>query len=148
MRQGLVNFFMKKVIFGIILYSLTAAAAYAAYPASWPSDASWITYTRLSSSLQDLSTSNGDTSNGGSGVNPNSVDVFNGTSGTLPSVYYYYDSTNQVLFFRMRLLGDPRTGGGNAPLDQYTWNVLLDTDGDGYKEFFLEVNGLDDYLYV
>jgi hypothetical protein len=146
--EELINRFMKKMVIVVGFYVLATASAYAAYPASWPSDSSWITYTRLSGAIQDLSSPGGDASDGGTGINPNSVDVFNGTSGTLPSIYFYFDATNNVFFYRMRLLGDPTGNGNTNPLQQFTWNCLLDTDGDGYKEFFVEANGLDDYLYV
>src|SRR5581483_2753386 len=93
------------------------------------------------------STANNDLSTGGTGVNPDGIDVFNGTSGNLGSSYYYYDATNQVFFFRLRLRGDPRGTGSNVMV-QKTWCTLLDTDGDGYKEFFVEVNGNSTTIYV
>ncbi|HET9532863.1 MAG TPA: C25 family cysteine peptidase, partial [Blastocatellia bacterium] len=110
------------------------------YPASWPADSSWMNYTQLGAVLQDLATAAGDSTDGGTGVNPDSADVYKGTSGTLPSVYFYYDASNQVLFFRMRLRGNPQQGG-QSQLQNGTWNAILDTDGDGYKEFFVELNG-------
>jgi hypothetical protein len=132
------------LIFFLLITGISAAAQ--SYPAAWPN--TWVTYTRLGNTIDDLQASGGDTSSGGTGINPNSIDVFNGTAGNLPSVYYQYDPVNLVIFFRMRLLGDPRTQGGNAPFDQYTWNAVLDTDGDGFKEFFVEVNGQNDFIEI
>ncbi|MBI3653323.1 MAG: hypothetical protein HY231_20020 [Acidobacteria bacterium] len=134
---------VKTVVLIGLFYALSSGLALAAYPATWPSDAAWTAYTRFGSSILDLSTASGDASNGGTGVSPDYVDVFSGTAGTLPSAYYFYDATNQVFFYRMRLLGDPRKGSG---LSQGTWNVLIDTDGDGYKEYFVEVNGNDNLI--
>jgi len=116
------------------------------YPAPWPTpDSTWIEYTILGSSLTDYANGDcekSDPTNGGSGVNPANVDVFNGCTGgapmNLPSAYYYYDDTNDVFFFRLLLRATPSQGGGLAAK---TWNVLFDLDGDGWMEFFVEVEG-------
>ncbi|HJQ27570.1 MAG TPA: hypothetical protein VKA60_27030, partial [Blastocatellia bacterium] len=137
-------------LLGLVLCLLIISVVGSAqtYPAPWPSSGAWINYTQLGQAIQDLSTANGDQSDGGTGVNPSEVDVFNGTSGNLGSSYYYYDATNQVLFFRMRLRGDPRASHSTHVLSPYTWDNLLDTDGDGYKEFFIELNGSDDSIHI
>ena len=132
----------------VCLFGGSIAVSAQSYPAPWPSSGAWIGYTQLGTATQDLSTAGGDLTTGGTGVNPSSSDVFNGTAGNLISVYYTYDAVRQVLFFRMRLRGDPRASGGGAPLVNGTWDTLLDTDGDGYKELFIEVNGNDDVIYV
>ncbi len=132
----------------LCLFILSGMASAQTYPAPWPSAGVWINYTQLNQAVQDLSTAGGDQSDGGTGVNPSEVDVFNGTLGTLGSAYYYYDAANQVLFFRMRLRGDPRASHSAHLLSPYTWDNLLDTDGDGYKELFIEVNGSDDNIHV
>ena len=132
----------------VCLFGGSIIASAQSYPAPWPSSGAWIGYTQLGTATQDLSTAGGDLTDGGTGVNPSSSDVFNGTAGNLTSVYYTYDAVRQVLFFRMRLRGDPRASGGGAPLVNGTWDTLLDTDGDGYKELFVEVNGNDDVVYV
>lgn len=125
-----------------LCFALSAAALAQSYPAAWPSDAAFADCTKLASSIRDLRTDANDLTTGGTGVNPDSVDAYDGgarnSAGTLTTVYYYYDSANEVLFFRMRLLGDPRQSGG---LSNGTWDVIFDTDGDGWKEFFIEVNG-------
>src|SRR2546421_12912310 len=134
------------LLFCIFATSIMASAQ--SYPAPWPSSGAWIGYTQLGVATQDLSTANGDQTTGGTGVNPSSADVFNGTANNLTSVSYAYDAVRQVLFFRMRLRGDPRASGGGGALVNGTWDTLLDTDGDGYKELFIEVNGNDDVIYV
>src|SRR5215211_1909620 len=130
------RFSLRRHTFGKILFLLNAflvlsgGANAQSYPAPWPASGAWITYTKLSSPVSDLATSGGDASDGGTGVNPNSLDVFNGTSGNLPSVYFYFDATNQAVFFRMRLVGNPTASGGGGVLQNGTWNALFDTDGD------------------
>ncbi|HEX8089311.1 MAG TPA: C25 family cysteine peptidase [Blastocatellia bacterium] len=126
----------------IFCFALSAATSAQTYPAAWPSDAAFASCTKLGTAIRDLRTDANDLTDGGTGVNPDSVDTYDGgarnSAGTLTTVYYYYDSVNEVLFFRMRLLGDPRQSGG---LSNGTWDVIFDTDGDGWKEFFIEVNG-------
>ena len=75
--------------------------------------------------------------------------------GLQPSVYVgYYDGgttwdnvpnsasmNDDFLFFRMRVNGDPRTGG--IGLNSTHWNFLIDTDNDGFKEFWIDVDGSD-----
>ena len=46
--------------------------------------------------------------------------------------------TDDYFAFRMRINADPRTGGG---FDSNHWNFLLDIDGDGYKEFYVDIDG-------
>lgn len=109
--------------------------------ASWPADAAWIPYTRFGDIINDLSSAQGDnswTSNPGG-----ADDIVSGPAGTLPSVYYYYDGA--YLFMRQRINGDPRVtidlGSANGPYVPIMWNMLIDIDGDGYKEFTLVLNG-------
>ena len=100
----------------VCFFGGSIAVSAQSYPAPWPSSGAWIGYTQLGTATRDLSTAGGDLTTGGTGVNPSSSDVFIGTAGNLISVYYTYDAVNQVLFFRMRLRGDPRASGGGAPL--------------------------------
>lgn len=46
---------------------------------------------------------------------------------------------DDYLFFRMRINGDPATNG--IGLNSTHWNFLIDTDRDGYKEFWIDVDG-------
>ncbi len=51
-----------------------------------------------------------------------------------------YDANFQddFILFRLRLNGNPGTNGG---LTSNHWNILLDIDGDGYKEFYVDIDG-------
>ncbi|PXF56249.1 MAG: hypothetical protein C4B58_14165 [Deltaproteobacteria bacterium] len=133
-----------------VLIALCLSQASTCLSADWP--ASWTAYTSLGSDLIDPMKGCGnskDPSNGGAAVAPACIDVFNGCSKPtqlgLPSVYVYYDSSAEVLFFRMRMAGDPSETGGLA---QYTWNAILDVDGDGWKEFIVELDGGSNVLNV
>jgi len=46
---------------------------------------------------------------------------------------------DDYLFFRMRINGDPRTNGFG--LNSTHWNFLVDIDNDGFKEFWIDVDG-------
>jgi len=100
--------------------------------------------------------SSSDPSNGGAAVSPANADLTsespNGSDpGLEPTVWYgYYDGGTEYdpddpvtmdddyLFFRMRLGDDisAKTGFISAH-----WNVVIDIDGDGYKEYWLDVAG-------
>ncbi|MBN2431936.1 MAG: hypothetical protein JXQ27_10690 [Acidobacteria bacterium] len=131
---------------GLLL--LGAAAGTAQAQVAWPDPTAWIPYTWRSDPVTD-SGSGGcekkDPSFGNNGANPDAVDFFTGCDFQtdlplgLPTVYYYFDATNEVIFFRLRQRGKMTKADGS--LEQYTWNVLIDTDGDGYKEFFVTLNG-------
>jgi peptidase C25-like protein len=150
-RKKLFLAFVKSTLAFVFCCLVNSSASAQSYPAAWPANGSWTPYTMLNSATKDLRTDAGDQTDGGTGVNPDSADTYDdGTrnnAGTLPTTYYYYDSANQVLFFRMRILGDPRQG---SAFSNGTWNAILDTDGDGFKEFFVEVNGNNDpdFIYV
>ena len=133
----------------VLLIGAPTLASAQSYPAAFPADASWVPYTQLTLEFRDLRTDAGDQTDGGTGVNPDSSDTYDGgarnEAGTLATSYFFYDSSNQVMFFRMRLLGDPRQG---SAFSNGTWNAVLDTDGDGFKEFFVEVNGNNDPDFI
>lgn len=98
----------------------------------------------------------GDTTHGQANVPPSQTDLASGVSGssnpgayTTPYFGYYdggtqYDPDNpstmqdDVIFFRMRVSSDPSKTDG---FDNYHWNVLLDVDGDGYKEYWIDLEG-------
>lgn len=71
-----------------------------------------------------------------------------GTCGPHPSAYYsyYYDDSQKMayLFMRMRVALNPTNGNqnnrGNGWLSSH-FNFLLDFDGDGFKEFWLDLDG-------
>jgi uncharacterized repeat protein (TIGR01451 family) len=117
-------------------------------PVAWPADGNWVSYTTLGSPLADPSTA--DPSNGGT-TPQNYVSVTsNCPDKTLPSVYWHYDSVNEMVFFRFRLASIPNTyatgpsPGSAATSDPWRsaqWSVLIDIDGDGYREFALQLDG-------
>lgn len=125
----------------VVSYTANAAATNytdpTGYPGSWPADADWIPYTTNGSNISDLAGgAGGDSSTGGSAPS-SSVDVV-GTYG--PAVSWYGDGTN--LYFRMQLNGSPiQATGTSKPFGSSTWNILIDTDGDGFKEFVVHIDG-------
>jgi uncharacterized repeat protein (TIGR01451 family) len=117
-------------------------------PVAWPANAAFIAYTRIGSDIADKRDS--DSSNGG--TSPQSyVNVSSGcTDQVAPSVYYAYDSGNQVLFFRWRVQAPPHNyaTGPNAgsyastsPWSSALWTVFMDTNGDGYRDFAVHLDG-------
>ncbi|MBN2133557.1 MAG: hypothetical protein JW741_28915, partial [Sedimentisphaerales bacterium] len=111
--------------------------------------------THLGSQISDYESSS-DPTNGGAAVQPKAIDLASGSPnpfgpGVLPTsqVGYYdggtpYDPNDPAtmqddfILFRMRVDDDPRKSAG---FEQYHWNVVLDTDGDGFKEFWVDLNG-------
>jgi len=70
-------------------------------PAPWPATGQWTAYTRNDGTINDPRVQ--DPSNGGTSPQ-NYVNVSSGCPDqTLPSIYYYYDATNRVIFFRWRV---------------------------------------------
>ena len=109
----------------------------AGYPGSWPTDLQWIPYTNNGTNVSDVEGgSGGDSSTGG--TNPSgSVDI---VADYGPAVSWYSDGIN--LYFRMQLNSSPLQATGNSkPFTSATWNILLDTDGDGFKEFVVHIDG-------
>ena len=109
----------------------------AGYPGSWPTELQWIPYTTNGTNVSDVEGgSGGDSSTGG--TNPSgSVDI---VAAYGPAVSWYSDGTN--LYFRMQLNSSPLQATGNSkPFSSATWNILLDTDGDGFKEFVVHIDG-------
>lgn len=73
-----------------------------------------------------------------------------GGCGTSPSTYLgLWDNgtstgADDYVFFRLRIADDPRggSGGGSAVgFGAYHWNILIDSDVDGYKEFWIDLFG-------
>jgi len=107
------------------------------YPGSWPLDSQWIPYTSNGTNVSDVEGgSGGDASTGG--TNPSgTVDI---VADYGPAVSWYSNGTN--LYFRMQLYSSPLQATGNSkPFTSATWNILLDTDGDGFKEFVVHIDG-------
>lgn len=107
------------------------------YPAPWPLILEMRPYTRLGQPQSDLSRSNDRSANSSP---TQATDFSSGPSFDQPSIYYY--GNGSILFFRLRVNGPPiaLTGSGQ-PFSSATWNILIDTDGDGWKEFVIEIDG-------
>ena len=137
-------------LFLLLLAWSLSSPVLAAYPAPWPDDGStsvdtgWEVYTFGSLPAKDKP-GGLDDSTGGSTPQQYSDVVSDG--GTRPSVYYAYDSTHQVLYFRFRLAAAPMTSGipdgskKHEPMNSAFWSVLIDTDGDGFREFVISLDG-------
>jgi hypothetical protein len=120
-------------------------------------------YTYKGQAIKDHeSTGSGDPSHGQANVPPSDTDLASDATSsvnpggeTTPFFGYYnggtpYDPLNpstmndDVIFFRMRLAGDP-SASAQEDFKCYHWNVLFDIDADGYKEYWIDLDGcLDD----
>src|SRR5687767_1690333 len=112
------------------------------YPAPWPAALSTQTYTAKGQSQNDI-TGNPDPSRSASLSGP--ADFSSGArsgagEGTVPS--FFYSGDGSVLFIRWRIDGPPQAlTGSSQPFGSGTWNLLFDTDGDGFKEFVVHIDG-------
>lgn len=117
-------------------------------PVAWPDESDWIAYTRNNSDIEDQRTQ--DPSNGG--TSPQAyVNVASGcTDQTLPSVYYSYNPGTQTIFYRWRVENAPNnyaTGpapgayGATNPWQSAQWTVMIDLNGDGFRDFAVHLNG-------
>ncbi len=116
-------------------------------------------YTYLGQPIADHETSS-DPTHGSASVPPAATDLASASPGAPPGPedtpsYGYYDGgtpydpldpssmEDDYLFFRMRVRGDPKSGTQAAKTDfkSYHWNVLLDIDDDGYKEYWIDLEG-------
>ncbi len=125
-------------------------------PVVWPTDdgdgeldnGDWTPYTMIGADIQDPKVQ--DPSNGGTSPQ-NYVNISSGcTDLTLPSTFTYFDATSQVLMFRWRVeqiahtyATGPNAGTASAtdPWKSGLWTVLIDIDGDGYREFAIHLDG-------
>ncbi len=60
---------------------------------------------------------------------------------------------DDFVLFRLRVGADPTENGAAKGFVSSTWDVLIDIDGDGYKEFVLAIDGteasqVEDLLWV
>ncbi len=120
-------------------------------PVAWPAETmgtgGWTAYTNLGLPIKDKKNNMGDCSKNSTPTGDN--DISRGTSPYYPSVFYSYDSLNRVLFYRIRVMAMPLTsvaratgdGKGTNPWNNPTWNLIIDTDSDGYKEFTVVLHG-------
>lgn len=111
-------------------------------------------YTYQGQIIADEETS-ADSSHGPAAVTPAWTDLASGSPGAFPgpeatSYFGYYNGgtvydpddpttmEDDYILFRMRVEGDPSAG---AAFDSKHWNVLFDVDGDGYKEYWVDLDG-------
>ena len=107
------------------------------YPSAWPSALGSQSYTFEGSSQSDLS---GAGDNSRADVPTAHVDFSAGPSQDQSS--FFHTATSQVLYFRLRLAGSPlQLVSPGLPAKAATWNILIDIDGDGYKEFAATLDG-------
>lgn len=106
---------------------------------AWSGSIGWTQYLTLGGAVvndfEDDAFGINDSSNGGTNVSPSSIDLASGAnfSGVNPgnesTLEYYYDSNStstcddDSLYLRMRLVGDPRGGGGLY--NSYHWDFLV-----------------------
>ena len=121
-------------------------------PEAWPTETigagGWTVYTQMGVAVQDKSSADGDCSTGGS--NPSgATDIIRGDSPYHPSALWTYDPETNVFYYRIRVAGMPLTNGaqnngtrtGGDPSTNVTWNLLIDADNDGWKEFTVVLDG-------
>jgi uncharacterized repeat protein (TIGR01451 family) len=128
-------------------------------PVSWPSEPAnpvacgftcgeWIPYTQYGISMNDPRIQ--DPSNGGTSPQ-NYVNIASSCIDEhYPSIYYKYDSANQVLLFRWRVEQIPNTyatgpnagaAGATDPWKSGLWTVFFDVNGNGFRELAAHLNG-------
>ncbi len=140
----------------IFLYSFPANGALTDLAIDWSlfiSAGYTAPYTHLGQPISDHETSS-DPSTGGAAPT-GSVDLASGSLGASPGpadtpTYGYYDGgtaydpldpstmEDDYLFFRIRVAGDPSQAGGFTSAH---WNILFDIDDDGYKEYWVDLQG-------
>ncbi|MFM2312337.1 MAG: hypothetical protein RLZZ04_1613 [Cyanobacteriota bacterium] len=102
------------------------------YALSWPS--AWTSYTVNGLPLADQTNGGGDGTKGAAPSNESDVAPCGGQS-----VLFARDGNN--IYFRMCLNGNP-SGGNSSPYSTSTsWSLLIDVDGDGYREFVVSLDG-------
>ncbi len=107
------------------------------YPSAWSSALGSQSYTFQGSSQSDPS---GAVDASGADVPLAHVDFSAGPSQDQSS--FFHTATSSVLFFRLRLAGSPlQLVAPGLPAKAATWNILIDIDGDGYKEFAVTLDG-------
>jgi hypothetical protein len=125
----------------IVMTAISAAQVF--NPVPWPSNSSWRPYTYDGITVNDKKIQ--DPSNGG--TSPQSyVNISSGNPDqTYPSTYFYYDGS--TIFLRFRVESSPLVYSGGASIqnaDPYapsSWVLLLDVNGDGWRDFALFLDG-------
>ncbi len=126
-------------------------AEIASIPADWPGEhlgpGGWVAYTQTGAAIKDQMGKT-DCSTGGSRP-AGAAEISSGDYPYFPSAYFAYDAGAGVFYYRIRLDAMPLTssaetegtGTGGDPWGNVTYNLLIDTDGDGYKEFTVVLDG-------
>jgi len=125
-------------------------------PAAWPAESQWIPYSWGTTypdpvgnhSINDPRVQ--DPSNGGT-TPQNYVNVSSGCPDQgLASIYFYFDSVNNIIFFRWRVeqiannyATGPSAGSysSSSPWNSALWTVFLDLNGDGFRDFAAHLDG-------
>jgi uncharacterized repeat protein (TIGR01451 family) len=116
------------------------------YPAAWPAQLGTQNYTSEGNLQADLS-GPGDSSKGPAAFAPHENFSSGNPDGSNSSLNYYADGS--VLYFRVRLASNPLELIGKGKVFQSTrWNILLDVDGDGYKEYTVQIDGATANTFV
>ncbi len=153
-------------VFGLlVLCAGTVHAALTDTPTAWTNfwgaDGFVKPYTFEGSIIRDHETSQ-DPSNGGTGVQPANIDLASGAADLGPGPeavawFGYYDGgtawdpltpstmDDDYILFRIRIDKDPALKEG---FKSYHWNVLIDTDNDGFKEFWIDTEGNSDTTWI
>lgn len=108
----------------------------------------WIPYARAGDFINDPRTQ--DPSNGGTAPQ-NYVNIASSCiDKSYPSIYYYYDATNQMINFRWRVeqqantYGTGPTAGAYAATDPWNsglWTVFFDLNSDGFRDLAAHLDG-------
>ncbi len=107
------------------------------YPAPWPAGLTSQSYTRLGAIQADARRS-ADFSK--SATPTPHVDFSSGPNNDQSSFFYF--SGGFIFYFRLRIDGPPLAlTGSSQPFTSATWNILIDFDFDGFKEFVIMLNG-------
>ncbi|HKS22733.1 MAG TPA: C25 family cysteine peptidase [Thermoanaerobaculia bacterium] len=126
-------------------------------PVAWPLETQWVPYSWGTTypdpvgdhAVKDLRSS-ADPSNGGT-TPQNYVSVSSGCpDSTLPSIYYFYNSSTKTIYFRWRVnqiannyATGPSAGayGSSDPWNSALWTVFFSITGTGYRDFAAHLDG-------
>ncbi len=111
-------------------------------PVAWPASNEWRYYTIKDVMFADPAVA--DPSNGGTSPQ-NYVNISSGSPDqSEPSIYFAFN--NSTMFVRFRVESDPNAYTGNNagntdPWKAGTWIMMMDVNGDGWRDFSVYLNG-------